>query len=403
MVILSFCVVGLLLSLILLYFNAGKFTSAVYLSLFFLGVSLYSFYQYVLLNSKSVTVVSFSLMVIPFFGSLIYLIGPLLYWYVRSVLTDQTAFKKSDVWHLLPMVIFFFAALPALFTPWSDKLEAATAIVDNVKAIEFYKPTLLSQIFSYPFMFLSRPVLISGYTCWSIIIFIRYYIRRKEMKILPGQQFMIRWLIVLLSSLLFLVISHTLLAIDFTFAGSKLHVALSILKAISLTGLMVLLLSPFFFPEVLYGLPRIPESAKTPKSRVFKSSKSHEDKSKTEIRFENDYLVQISDKANLCMKEFQPYLQPDFNMAQLSVLMSIPIHHLAYYFREVKKQTFSDFRNEWRVDHAKKLIREGKSAELTLEAIGILSGFSSRNTFLLAFKKVEGISPHTFLTQIREK
>jgi YesN/AraC family two-component response regulator len=47
------------------------------------------------------------------------------------------------------------------------------------------------------------------------------------------------------------------------------------------------------------------------------------------------------------------------------------VHNLAYYFREENKQTFSDYRNEWRVEHAKNLIREGKSNDLTLEAKSI--------------------------------
>jgi AraC-like DNA-binding protein len=96
------------------------------------------------------------------------------------------------------------------------------------------------------------------------------------------------------------------------------------------------------------------------------------------------------------MKELQPYLQSDCNLAYFSKLTKIPVHHLAYYFREEKRQSFNDFRNEWRIKHAKNLIKEGKNAELTLEAIGLLSGFSSRNTFFTAFKKAEGISPGSY-------
>jgi len=64
---------------------------------------------------------------------------------------------------------------------------------------------------------------------------------------------------------------------------------------------------------------------------------------------------------------------------------------------------FTDFRNRWRVNHAKNLILEGKFNDLTLEAIGLLSGFTSRNTFLNAFKKAEGISPNAFLSEIKKK
>ena len=100
------------------------------------------------------------------------------------------------------------------------------------------------------------------------------------------------------------------------------------------------------------------------------------------------------------MLELQPFLQPDLNMAQFAVTIQIPVHHLAYYFREVKKQSFSDYRNKWRIDNAKKLISEGKASGLTLEAIGLQSGFATRNTFLTAFKRSEGISPNTFVAQI---
>jgi AraC-like DNA-binding protein len=59
-------------------------------------------------------------------------------------------------------------------------------------------------------------------------------------------------------------------------------------------------------------------------------------------------------------------------------------------------QSFTDFRNEWRIIYAKKLIKEGKATGMTLEAIGLLSGFTSRNTFFTAFKKREGVSPGVF-------
>jgi AraC-like DNA-binding protein len=42
-------------------------------------------------------------------------------------------------------------------------------------------------------------------------------------------------------------------------------------------------------------------------------------------------------------------------------------------------------------------MREGKTKELTLEAIGLLSGFSTRNTFYKAFLKSEGSPPGTFV------
>jgi YesN/AraC family two-component response regulator len=96
------------------------------------------------------------------------------------------------------------------------------------------------------------------------------------------------------------------------------------------------------------------------------------------------------------MKEYQPYINPAFNLTELSLLINIPVHHLAYYFREIKKQPFTTYRNEWRVSYAKNLILEGKTSGLTLEAIGALSGFTNRNTFITVFKKIEGVPPGSY-------
>jgi YesN/AraC family two-component response regulator len=100
------------------------------------------------------------------------------------------------------------------------------------------------------------------------------------------------------------------------------------------------------------------------------------------------------------MSKYQPFLQPKINLAQFSELINIPTHHLAYFFREIRKKAFNDYVNEYRVEHAKSMITEGKTANLTLEAIGVLSGFSSRTTFFRAFKKVEDVSPGAFADKI---
>jgi len=177
----------------------------------------------------------------------------------------------------------------------------------------------------------------------------------------------------------------------------------NVLNVLSGVGLAGLLISPFFFPGILYGLPRLPEPTEVPGNLDLVNEPLQEEAKKISSKFEVDYIDFICEQTEKCMVEYQPYLQQDLNLAQLSMLVKIPVHHLAYYFREVKMQTFSDYRNEWRVEHAKNLIREGKSSDLTLEAIGILSGFSSRNTFLNAFKKAEGISPQAFLQQVKKK
>jgi AraC-like DNA-binding protein len=390
--LLSLSLLGLILSAILLYFNARNYKSSIYLSLFFFLISLYSFSQYVLLYSKSVFLVS----IIPgHFGFLFYLAGPMLYWYIRSVLTDDYHLKKKDLWHFLPMVIYFVAVLPYIFSSFASKVEIAREIVKDISFLQQYKFTVLSDIFSVHAVYLSRPLILLGYTIWSVTLFIQYLISKGELFVFSHQHFMTKWISVFLIFNSIMIVCHFLLMLK----PVSVFATLNVLQILSAAGLMGLLISPFFFPDTLYGLPRFPESTATLKPKESELDTFPGVPRKSTNHFESGYLLDINQKADSCMKQFQPYLQPDFNLTQFSVLVHIPTHHLAYYFREEKKQSFIDYRNIWRVNHAKTLIKEGKASDLTLEAIGLLSGFSNRNTFFIAFKKAEGISPGAFVNQ----
>lgn len=163
--LLSFSLIGIILSVILLYFNARKNTSVIYLGIFFFSISLYAFYQYVLLYSKSGFLVSLFLFNTAINCSPLYIIGPMLYWYIRSVLTDNSRLKRKDIWHLLPMIIFFIAAIPHAFVPWHEKVEVARKVVEDAGYMDVYRATLIARIFSPASEYLTPPILVLGYKC----------------------------------------------------------------------------------------------------------------------------------------------------------------------------------------------------------------------------------------------
>jgi AraC-like DNA-binding protein len=396
-------ILGIFLSLILLYFNARKNRSTIYLGLFFLLISLYGFYQYVLLYSKSVFLIEILLVGFSIVFPVLYLIGPMLFWYIRSVLKDDSRLKGKDIWHLLPMIIYFLASIPYNFVPLDDKIQAAVEVVKDVSYIQTYHATILDEIFSVSSIYLSRPILVLVYTLFSVGLFINYLVKKKVSDVLSKQHFMKKWLCLLLGFLLILEITQIFLIIKaFEMHFSELYFTLNVFRIFSAAGLTGLLISPFFFPFILYGLPRVPEITIPADNEKNKIEQEPGEERKTTNHFETHYLNSIDQKANFYIQEFQPYLQPDFNIAQLSAQIHIPIHHLYYYFREEKKQHFNDYINEWRINHAKNLIKKGLIKEHTLEAIGLISGFPNRNSFSTTFRKVEGIPPKTYVTQIKK-
>jgi YesN/AraC family two-component response regulator len=221
---------------------------------------------------------------------------------------------------------------------------------------------------------------------------------------------MVKWLAVLFIFLFVLIVSHSAqLFVSYTFKNMIVFQSLNALQWISGMGLVGLLVSPFLFPSILYGLPQYNQSGilndnANQQERLTASgtdfSEDMEASKKSTTEYKAEYLEHLGKISEKCMDDIQPYLQSDCNVAYFAKLVNIPAHHLAYYFKEVRKQSFNDFRNEWRVKHATELIRQGKTNKYTMEAIGVLSGFSSKNAFFMAFKKIEGTTPGTYAEQL---
>lgn len=393
-------ITGFVLSFLLLYFNAKKFRSSVYLSLFFFFNSLYLLIFYALYFSGSVVFISILYIN---FGFLTYLTGPALYFYFRSVLSDDSRLKRKDLLHFLPASIYLLTALPYIFSAWSYKTGIANLIADNFVNLKVLKPTVLFEIIPTPVIYLSRPVIALLYTAGAAYTFARWLKRGEKESVLHHQKYLTRWLTILLVCFSFMLISHMIpMILAYSADKIELFFALNLLQALSAAGLIGLLVSIFFFPGILYGLPGIPDRTG--------------DKTQTETHaepvpsieiilqknaFEDDYLDMIGQKADRHMAEHKCYLRNDCNLSSFARMLEVPAHHLAYYFREVRKQTFNNYRNDWRIQHATQIIREGSHPEMTLEAVGRLSGFASRNAFFTAFKKAKGITPGEFAKNAR--
>ena len=387
-------ILGIFLSILLAIFNFRKNPSSIYLSLFFFSVSIYSVIHYVLFHSESVTLVA--LFFSSDIGFITLMIGPMLFFYSRCILTDQSNLKRTDIWHFLPIFLLFIAGIPQLFMPWAQKLHFASGYLQNNKVLvsEFNKSTNTSIPFLIIFLF--RPVYVFSYLIASIVLFVNHLHFKKQFQVFQHQKFMYPWITILFVLMLILIVSHTSILYNlYITKSSAISDSINIIQTVSFVGLSGLIFSLFFFPEILYGMPRFPEQVNSKISEEL----SPKENTKQPSEFEQDYLLLIKRKVDVCMSDLQPYLQSDCNLAYFAKLVKIPAHHLSYYFREERMQAFNDYRNEWRVNHAKKLISEGKTSELTLEAIGLISGFSSRNAFFTAFKKVEEITPSAYAAQ----
>jgi len=101
------------------------------------------------------------------------------------------------------------------------------------------------------------------------------------------------------------------------------------------------------------------------------------------------------------VKEFletnKPFLQHRYSLKDLAEGTNIPLHHLSAFINKHYGINFNDFINGFRVQYCKQKILNRECEQKKLEAIAQESGFSNRNTFTSAFKKVTGVNPSEFL------
>ncbi|MFZ4726549.1 MAG: helix-turn-helix domain-containing protein [Paludibacter sp.] len=388
---------GVFLSLTLMYFNVRNYSSSIYLGIYFILVCIYGISSYIFSSSKSVFWVSMICTNITF---IFYIIGPLSYKYVHSVINDNAQLKLKDLWHLVPMLIYLICALPYIFSTYAFKVEIAKSIVADPRFLSEYHFTVLSDLLTTGGVFLSRPLLVFGYAIASCVELYRYSKTIKSNESPLGNRMVIRWLITFLCFQFLITVSHIFFLFEnFKVAGRVLIISEEVLNSLSSFGLIGLIISPILFPRILYGLPDL--SATSFKNNLNElNNQVSESVQKKSYVYEEEYMHFINEKIDECMSKHQLYLQKELNLPQLSVLLNIPTHHLAYFFSGYMEITFSDYRNIYRIEHAKKLITNQKTSLITLEAIALLSGFTNRNTFSKVFKDLEGVSPSAFAAHL---
>jgi AraC-like DNA-binding protein len=101
-------------------------------------------------------------------------------------------------------------------------------------------------------------------------------------------------------------------------------------------------------------------------------------------------------KIRAFMENQKPYTQNDLTLNDLAGHLSMPTHHLSQIINERLKQNFFDFINNYRVEEAKKRLRDPSCNHLTILAIAYDVGFSSKSVFNSAFKKHASMTPSQF-------
>ena len=93
------------------------------------------------------------------------------------------------------------------------------------------------------------------------------------------------------------------------------------------------------------------------------------------------------------MKTNKPFLEPVLSLSKLSNDTNIPSKYISQIVNDKLSQNFSDYINTFRVEESKIYLNDPEMDCLTIQEIYYKSGFNSKSTFNLVFKKHTGLTP----------
>ncbi|MCV6631161.1 MAG: AraC family transcriptional regulator [Flavobacteriaceae bacterium] len=107
---------------------------------------------------------------------------------------------------------------------------------------------------------------------------------------------------------------------------------------------------------------------------------------------ENEHLHLLT----AVMEKEKPYLDEELTLQKLAKQLEIPERELSILINQSLGKHFFDFVNEYRIKHAKKLLKDSTKKELTVQQILYEVGFNSKSSFYTAFKKSTQQTPSAY-------
>ena len=94
------------------------------------------------------------------------------------------------------------------------------------------------------------------------------------------------------------------------------------------------------------------------------------------------------------MIQHQFHKKTNVKLNDIAKELNMTSHKLSQLLNDNFGKSFAVFINEYRIEEAKKLLKENN--QYTLEAIGFEAGFNSKSTFYAIFKKLTNQTPSEY-------
>ena len=295
--------------------------------------------------------------------------GALIYLYIRAC-TEKDFKMKPILWlHFIPLVLSCFYMFPWLMTSGEEK-------------VAFYLKYIFElELGVAPWFLLSQATIVCVYLVFSFRL-IQQYKKHLSNEASSIDHTYHRWL-------LFFALSTILPIVAM--------ISWAVIGGNSLTIVLILTLIFLFILSVHLAIMLKPEIFHTFPNRIQVQEEEEEAKKKYESStLQDSKKKEFIKKLVTYMETEKPYKEADLTLSILAERVNIPSHYLSQVINEKMKVPFLDFVNGYRVEEAKKMLRDENYENYTIIAVAYEAGFNSKTAFYSAFKKYAGMTPSAF-------
>ena len=295
-------------------------------------------------------------------GIAYYLDGPLLFLCIKSLVFRDFILKRVDLLHLLPFAIY---CLFIILTFYGNPLSVRIDMLNN-----------LSFVYSNSFVtveFFSKLIrVIYAIACFVLIN--RYGIRLQD-KHSNMEKAHISWLRALVMGFMVVMSFELILSASKIFTHYHLIYFYMGLTRYYTTFLLVNLL--VFTSIRFFGMFEQVNEEELPKKPIDDFSINSEEAESIDKR----------------IKQGQLYMDPDITLDSLADTLKIMPRDLSMIINRHFGANFYTFINSYRIEEAKKMLKDQAMKNITITEIYLAVGFNSKSVFYTFFKKLEGVTP----------
>lgn len=318
----------------------------------------------------------------------LFLLGPVLYFYFKSLLDKSFRITKKDYVHFLPAALYLIYSL-AIFL--IDTYSGTYYLYADGKDKDFsvwYQVTGLVSLSYYLFQSLRV------YTRYKTLTYNSVSFAESVM-FKWAQRFLVAFLMLIAIRILFFVVNP-----EWDQFGKKFwyYVCFSILfYFISISGYTNSILSITSFADAQTEEETVVTNFADEAAEIENNSSllAEEEPRKTEIEIPE--LSIWKEKVEALMLQDKMYENPELVISNLSQRLNTHSKKISQIINQGFNMNFNDFVNHYRIKALIKKIEEGEHTVQTLLGIAFDCGFNSKSTFNRAFKRYTTLSPKEYI------